>query len=127
MQYRDTALSVLFAILEGISMTFNIERNDIGGLIYSVENGKPYDLILYDAVAGGAGQVKRLKDNSLIEVLENALRKVSQDCCAEDTSCYNCLRNYNNQRLHNHIKRGLAKEALTDILTNINLKLNLPK
>lgn len=125
MSNRDTALSVLFAILEGISMTFNIERNDIGGLIYSEEIGQPYDLILFDTVAGGAGQVKRLKDNtSLIEVLENALKKVSQDCCAEDTSCYNCLRNYNNQRLHNHLKRGLAKETLTDILVNINLKLN---
>lgn len=114
---KDTAISVLFAILEGISMTYNIERNDIGGLIYSVNPAKPFDLILFDTVAGGAGHVKRLKDDrSLLEVLKNALKKVSQNCCEEDTSCYNCLRTYNNQRLHTHIKRGLAKAALETII-----------
>ncbi len=114
---QDTAVSVLFALLEGISMTYNIERNDIGGLVYSVNPAKPYDLILFDTVSGGAGHVKRLKDNqSLLEVLKNSLKKVSQNCCEEDTSCYNCLRTYNNQRLHKHIKRGLAKTALESII-----------
>ena len=119
----DTAISVMFALLEGISMAYNIERNDIGGLIYSVNPSKPYDLILYDTVSGGAGHVKRLKDDrSLLEVLQCALRKVSQDCCDEGTSCYNCLRTYNNQRLHNHIKRGLAKKALIQIVKSIHEK-----
>ena len=118
MHDEDTAISVLFAILEGISMTYHIERNDIGGIIYKNSLLKPYSLILYDTVAGGAGHVKRLKDDlSLLEVLKNALKKVSQDCCAEDTSCYNCLRTYNNQRLHKHIKRGLAKNALENIIS----------
>ena len=118
---QDTAISVLFALLEGISMTYNIERNDIGGLVYSVNPAKPYDLILFDTVSGGAGHVKRLKDDkSLLEVLKNALKKVSQECCEEDTSCYNCLRTYNNQRLHKHIKRGLAKAALTTIIKKIH-------
>ena len=35
---------------------------------------------------------------------------------------YNCLRTYKNQRLHNHIKRGLAKAALTTIINNIHEK-----
>ena len=120
MHDRDTAISVLFAVLEGISMTYEIERNDIGGLVYSANTIKPYDLILFDTVSGGAGHVKRLKDDkSLYEVLKNALKKVSQDCCSEETSCYNCLRTYNNQRLHKHIKRGLAKNALTTIIKKI--------
>ena len=117
---EDTALSVLYAILEGISMTYNIERNDIGGIIYSTNTTKPYSLILFDTVAGGAGHVKRLKDDkSLLEVLQNSLKKVSQDCCAEDASCYNCLRTYNNQKVHKHIKRGLAKQALGVIINAI--------
>ncbi len=120
---QDTAISVLFAILEGISMAYNIERNDIGGLVYVTNPTKPYDLLLYDTVSGGAGHVKRLKDDkSLLEVLKCALKKVSQDCCEEDTSCYHCLRTYNNQRLHKHIKRGLAKAALTNIIRSINDK-----
>jgi hypothetical protein len=114
-------------------MTYNIERNDIGGLIYSVNSTKPYDLVLFDTVSGGAGHVKRLKDDkSLLEVLLNALKKVSQNCCEEDTSCYNCLRTYNNQRLHNHIKRGLAKSTLTSIIRktqekNIQYSLSSPQ
>ncbi len=133
MHDQDTAHSVLYAILEGISMTYNIERNDIGGLIYSVNSTKPYDLVLFDTVSGGAGHVKRLKDDkSLLEVLLNALKKVSQNCCEEDTSCYNCLRTYNNQRLHNHIKRGLAKSTLTSIIRktqekNIQYSLSSPQ
>lgn len=120
---EDTAISVLFAILEGISMTYNIERNDIGGMIYKTNLANPYSFILFDTVAGGAGHVKRLKDDkSLMEVLKNALLKVSQNCCDEDTSCYNCLRTYNNQRLHKHIKRGLAKNALGIIINKIQNK-----
>ena len=116
----DTAVSVLFAVLEGISMTYEIERNDIGGLVYSSNPVKPYELLLFDTVSGGAGHVKRLKDDeSLMEVLKNALKKVSQECCSEDTSCYNCLRTYNNQRLHKHIKRGLAKDTLKEIIDKI--------
>lgn len=116
----DTALSVLYAFLEGISMAYNIERNDIGGMLYSINLAKPYCLILYDTVAGGAGHVKRLKNNpELYEVLKAALTKVSQDCCSEDVSCYNCLRTYNNQRLHKHIKRGLAKSTICKIMQKI--------
>ena len=121
MHDEDTAISLLFAILEGISMTYCIERNDIGGIIYSSNISKPYSLILFDTVSGGAGHVKRLKDDaSLYEVLKNSLKKVSQDCCDEDASCYNCLRTYNNQKLHKHIKRGLAKKALIEIIDKIN-------
>lgn len=125
MRDKDTAISVLYAILEGISMAYNIERRDIGGLVYSTNPTKPYVLLLFDNVSGGAGHVKRLKeDKSLLEVLKCALKKVSQRCCEEDTSCYNCLRTYDNQRLHNHIKRGLAKRALEDILYRIYNKKN---
>lgn len=120
MKDYDTALSVLYAILEGISTAYNIERNDIGGMLYSINPAKPYCLLLYDTVSGGAGHVKRLKNSQgLIEVLKAALVKVSQDCCSEDVSCYNCLRTYNNQRLHKHIKRGLAKAALKTMIERI--------
>ena len=117
---EESAISVLFAILEGISITYDIERNDIGGILYRTNISHPYSLILFDTVAGGAGHVKRLTDDkSIFEVLTNSLKKVSQNCCDEDTSCYNCLRTYNNQKLHKHIKRGLAKKAINNILTMI--------
>lgn len=121
MNDENTAISVLFAVLEGISMTYNIERNDISGIVYKQSVLSPYSLILFDTVSGGSGHVKRLENsNSLLEVFKNALKKVSQNCCDEDTSCYNCLRTYNNQRLHNKIIRGLAKKTLEKILEKFN-------
>ena len=79
-----------------------------------------YDLIIYDNVPGGAGHVKRIMDKRmLVETFELALKKVEQKCCDEDSSCYNCLRNYNNQTYHKLLKRKLAIEALQEIFENI--------
>ena len=59
-----------------------------------------YDIIVFDNVPGGAGHVKRLiNKDSLKQSLISAKMKVSQDCCDENTSCYNCLRNYYNQNI----------------------------
>ena len=120
MKDDETALSVLYAILEGISATYKIERDDIGGIIFRTNDTKPYDLILFDTVSGGAGHVKRLKDSaSLMEVLQRALIKVSVCECHEDTSCYNCLRTYGNQKIHKHLIRGKAKKAIFNIIDKI--------
>ncbi len=116
---KDRALSLLYALLEGISQEFNIERKDIDGII--VKNKiNSYDLIIFDNVPGGAGHVKRIMDkNMLLETFNLALKKVEQNCCEENSSCYNCLRNYNNQRYHKILKRKLAKETLEEIFKNI--------
>lgn len=116
---KAKALSLLYALLEGISQEFNIERKDIDGLVVS-DKDDCYDLILYDNVPGGAGHVKRIVDEkSLRETFKLAYKKVDQNCCDEDSSCYNCLRNYNNQSYHRLLKRKLAKAALEDIFNNI--------
>ena len=57
--------------------------------------------------------------NMLKETFELSLNKVEQKCCDEESSCYNCLRNYNNQSYHASLKRKLAIEALTEIFQNI--------
>ena len=107
------------ALLEGISQEFNIERKDIDGIVVRNKNNG-YDLIIYDNVPGGAGHVKRIMDKRmLVETFELSLRKVEQKCCDEDSSCYNCLRNYNNQSYHKLLKRKLAIEALKEIFDNI--------
>ena len=116
---RSIALSLLYALLEGISAVFNIERQDIDGLV--VENYKrQYDLMLYDTVPGGAGHIKRIVNKeALMKTFESALEKVSQECCDEETSCYSCLRNYHNQGFHKLIKRKHARNSLTDIIRRV--------
>jgi len=117
------AISFMYAFLEGISNTFNIERKDIDGIIIPNRDLEIYDIMIFDNVPGGAGHVKRLMDkNAILQALYAAREKVSQECCDEGTSCYNCLRNYNNQAYHEILKRKYALIAIDDILNSINEK-----
>lgn len=117
---KKHALSLLYALLEGISEAFDIERKDINGILNRNEDGF-FEIIIFDNVPGGAGHVKRILDrDGLKKSFMRAYDKVNMNCCDEETSCYNCLRNYNNQRVHNELKRRYAKEILSDILENID-------
>lgn len=117
---KATALSTLYAILEAMSIEFSISRNDIDGLIIKDKN-ESYNLVVYDNVPGGAGHVKQIVDcDKFIAMLNLSLEKVSQKCCDENESCYNCLRNYNNQVYHKYLKRKLAIKALKQMICYIN-------
>lgn len=114
---KDTMLSVLYALLEGLSSELDIERTDIKGCLHLVRrnvSAEPiYTLILYDAVAGGAGHVRRIvtRDGMVFQrVLKKALEIVDQ--CKCDTSCYSCIRNYYNQKIHTNLVRKQAADFL---------------
>lgn len=114
-KHLQVMLSVLYALLEGISKELGIERTDIKGCLHKViwNNNLIYSIILYDAVAGGAGHVRRIVTND-----GDALRKVIASAidltenCDCDTSCYKCLRNYYNQKIHDQLNRNLAAQFL---------------
>lgn len=115
------ALSFLYAFLEGVSIALGIERTDIDGVLELNLDMQSYDILLYDNVPGGAGHVKRLLDKeAIIKSLKTALEKISKDCCDENTSCYNCLRNYYNQSYHNKLQRKLAIEIIKRLLFEID-------
>ncbi|OPX93178.1 MAG: putative ATP-dependent helicase Lhr [Pelotomaculum sp. PtaB.Bin104] len=117
-KYDDAMwLSVLYAVLEGVSEELAINRGDIDGCLYYYASsaGNPA-LIIYDDVPGGAGHVKRIGD-SLPEVIRSALRRIDGKCgCAPETSCYGCLRNYRNQYCHDLLSRGRAYDFLCELL-----------
>ena len=118
------ALSFMYALLEGMSNALNIDRNDIDGVLDRNFETCSFDVLIFDNVPGGAGHSKRLIDkDDFIAVLQNTLDKVSQDCCDENTSCYNCLRNYYNQSFHEKLVRKYAKEETEYLLKEIR-KLN---
>ena len=112
-------LSTLYAILEGASEELGIRRDDIDGTLYYRDFHESPHLILFDTVPGGAGHVDRIS-NSLRKVFESALAKVSNCECGEETSCYNCLRNYKNQFFHDILQRGMAIKILEEVLANTN-------
>ena len=117
-------MSFLYAFLEGISEAFNIERNDIDGLVEKNMDSDTIDILIFDNVPGGAGHSKRLlNQDELIKALRMAYKKVNQNCCDENTSCYNCLRNYYNQQYHKYLRRKDAKDIIEQIFKNLNIPL----
>lgn len=113
----STMSSVLYALLEGLSRELGIERTDIKGCLFrTFEDGMlVYSLVLYDAVAGGAGHVRRIvtEDGTVFQrVLKKAYAIVNDCDCG--SSCYKCLRNYYNQKIHDELDRNKAALFLRD-------------
>lgn len=107
--------SIMYALLEGVSYTLDIERGDIDGCLYYT--GNTCNIILYDDVPGGAGLVRSIIKNNQIfkEILINAYRRMTICSCGGDTadsSCYGCLQNYRNQYCHASLKRSYPIEFL---------------
>ncbi len=111
--------SLLYSLIEGMSQELEIDRNDLDGTIYVDQNGRR-SLILFDTVPGGAGQVKRILEQDVLEaVLYSTVELLERCSCGGkrgDTSCYGCLRNYQNQFVHDCLRRDYALDALKRIL-----------
>lgn len=112
---QSTMLSVMYALLEAVSGVLDIERTDIKGCLHKVrfERSMIYEIILYDAVAGGAGHVRRLVTDDC-GVFQKVIRKaisITRGCNC-NPSCYNCLRNYYNQTIHDKLNRVEAYSFL---------------
>lgn len=111
----DAMYSLMYALLEGASEALGIRRSDIDGTLFFRKYGNPPSIILHDTTPGGSGHVEQIK-GKLKETAEAALAKVDSCKCGEDTSCYNCLRNYSNQHFHDKLQRGYAIKLLKSLL-----------
>lgn len=110
-----TMLSVMYALLNSFANEFNIERRDIKAcLTYKRYNGiMSHKIIIYDAVPGGAGHSRRLASENgdvLKRVIDRAAESLRQCDCSP--SCYRCLRNYENQKVHEILDREKAMSFL---------------
>lgn len=107
-------LSLLYALLDGLSTALGINRDDLDGVLYPGRGtlSEPA-LILFDNVPGGAGHVKRAieQEETLRSVLKAAYQKVRACTCGAEqghASCYGCLRNYQNQFCHERLNRRVV-------------------
>ena len=118
----DEAYSILQAIILSACKVLNLDNNEISGCVqfYSDSDGNSYDFFIFDTTPGGAGHVKRFTDKASIrEILIGAFNKAKNcDCGGEsgDTSCYKCLRTYQNQQHHDILKRKFVYERLASLL-----------
>lgn len=114
-------MSLLQALIQGACQALHIERHDIGGVLHPIETatGWQQTIVLYDDVPGGAGHVKRIQEE-ISTVVQSALAIVNCPDCAPDTSCYHCLRDYNNQTYHPILKRGPVVAYLEALLSSLD-------
>jgi ATP-dependent helicase YprA (DUF1998 family) len=113
---KPVAKSVMFALLEGASNALQISRDNIAGTVSSNQAGKP-EIYIIDTVAGGAGY-GRLVGQHIKTVIEEAIGIASTCECGDETSCYQCLMSYGNQRDHAVLSRGLARDYLKRVITS---------
>lgn len=113
---QDAWRSVLYALLEAACEMLEIGRDDIGGSL-TPTGADRWEIVLFDAVPGGAGHVLMVEER-LGSVLRAALRRVSDCDCGPETSCYGCLRSYSNQREHDDLSRGSAEQILRRLIEN---------
>lgn len=103
----NTVLSagLAYALQCGAAEYLEIPMNDLAALGTRMD---PLSVVLYDNVPGGAGFVSQLTtEAALLTCIDRALERVSGRCgCNESSSCYGCLRSYNNQFLHHLLERG---------------------
>lgn len=111
-------LSLMYALIQGASHALQIERHDIDGVLYPRSDGHRWrqTIVLYDNVPGGAGYVQQIRTN-FHTVLRAASRVAHCQDCGPETSCYHCLRDYDNQTYHSLLKRGPVASFLDNLLT----------
>lgn len=106
--------STAAAMVAGAVRTLGVSTSDINASIG--KHGLAKNRInLFDTTPGGVGLAIALGER-VEEVLQNALN-VAKQCpnCNSDSSCYSCLRNYYNQKKHDHLIRRNALEILTEL------------
>jgi ATP-dependent helicase YprA (DUF1998 family) len=113
-----TMLSVMYALLNSFAHELNIERRDIKAcLTYKKTSSRmEHKIIIYDAVPGGAGHSRRLvtEDGDVLKkVIKRAINIL--DSCECSPSCYRCLRNYENQKIHEILDRINALNFLKQL------------
>ena len=111
----STMLSVMYALLNSFAHELNIERRDIKAcLTYKITSTiMEHKIIIYDAVPGGAGHSRRIvtEDGQVLkDIIKRAINLL--DTCECSPSCYRCLRNYENQKIHEILDRENALNFL---------------
>ncbi|OLR58524.1 hypothetical protein BHF70_02145 [Anaerostipes sp. 494a] len=118
----EQAVSILYGIMKGTCSYLSIEENDIAGCLRYFYNKATrsgnFMIILYDKTPGGAGHVKRLNNPHIFEKVLSETRRIVRGCTCGgammDTACYQCLKSYSNQRVHDILQRRYVLEFLDD-------------
>lgn len=123
----EEALTILYALLEGLSRHLSVDRTELSGCLHwymNEETGRSnYAFVLFDNTPSGAGYVRLLEDetgSTLVQMLQESYNIVKNCQCGKDTACYNCLLNYYNQTHHKYLKRIYVIDFLESVLNGMS-------
>lgn len=104
------------AIAAAAVRILGVSQFDLKSAVNTPAGNAEQEIMIYDTTPGGAG-LSQMIDERLQEILEEAVRIVSNcpDCNTLDTSCYACLKSYNNQSSHEHLTREGALRVLAEL------------
>jgi hypothetical protein len=109
--------SAAAAIVMAAARTLGISTTDLNTSVQRFGTDANY-INIFDTTPGGIGLTLAISQR-LMEILRVAVQ-ISNDCpnCQPDISCYICLRNYGNQRRHDHLARNVARDLILELLGN---------
>jgi len=107
------AWSIGTALLEGARKHFELDDDDLDVIVQTARDGegknRALEILWVDKILGGSGIIDALV-REFQKVARSAVRHLEgHDCPA---SCYRCLRNYRNQRVHGVLNWRLAMPYL---------------
>lgn len=112
--------TVAEAIVLAACRRFDLEPSELNAeyrpaLTNEGKNGEQVEIYLYDTLPGGAGYTSRIR-RDLMSILEDALALLRTCDGGCDTSCYRCLRSYQNKFEHQLLDRFVGAAFLEHAL-----------
>ncbi|CRK83012.1 DEAD/DEAH box helicase [Neobacillus massiliamazoniensis] len=113
-----TTIGEAFSLAAGRVLDIDAQELSVGHRFVRGEDNELYaDIYVFDTLEGGAGY-SLMAGEKMQDILEETLKVLNvcpNDC---DSSCYKCLRHYNNQFKHKSLHRKLGYELLHYLMTN---------
>lgn len=106
----DACTTLREALLLAAALEYDADRDEVQGFEMSAPDGNPARIVLYEAVSGGAGYIRRMAAD-LPKLAGNALELFDHDPPC-DKACYQCLLTYRNQRVHDRLDKKVIQPFL---------------
>ncbi|NPA53646.1 MAG: DEAD/DEAH box helicase [Aquificae bacterium] len=120
---KEEAYNFMEAVKIGASYLFDMEPNDIEGVLLAEDKDK-YKIVFYDTVPGGSGFLPLI-----LKYWEDLIAKSIDflNECDCEKACYKCLLDYRNQYIHHILDRFKSIEILNQMKSKPTLSFKIPQ
>ncbi|SOC37079.1 DEAD/DEAH box helicase [Ureibacillus acetophenoni] len=113
-----TTIGEAFSLAAGRVLDIDAQELSVGHRFVREEDNELYaDIYVFDTLEGGAGY-SLMAGEKIQEILGETMNVLAECPNHCDSSCYKCLRHYNNQFKHKFLHRKLGHELLSYLMNN---------